>query len=114
MPFRDFTAEEFRGRTLTIGAGGGFFREAVSLSARWLMRAFMLARAPTSIRKRSGSIADTPGPFRPVPTTRGSGLRFAIRNQQPSTSVRVTEESQIAADPNSQFSYQTNQVMILP
>ena len=51
LPFRDFTAEEFLGRTLTIGAGGGFFREAVSLSARWLMRAFMLAGAPTSIRK---------------------------------------------------------------
>jgi hypothetical protein len=29
MPFRDFTAEEFLGSTLTIGAGGGFFREAV-------------------------------------------------------------------------------------
>ena len=53
LPFRDFTAEEFLGRTLTIGAGGGFFREAVSLSARWLMRASMLAGAPTSIRKRS-------------------------------------------------------------
>ena len=53
LPFRDFTAEEFLGRTLTIGAGGGFFREAVSLSARWLMRAFMLAGAPTSIRKQS-------------------------------------------------------------
>ena len=53
LPFRDFTAEEFPGRTLTIGAGGGFFREAVSLSVRWLMRAFMLAGAPTSIRKRS-------------------------------------------------------------
>jgi len=35
LPFRDFTAEEFLGHTLTIGAGGGFFREAVSLSARW-------------------------------------------------------------------------------
>jgi hypothetical protein len=53
LPFQDFTAEEFLGRTLTIGAGGGFFREAVSLSARWPMRAFMLAGAPTSIRKRS-------------------------------------------------------------
>jgi hypothetical protein len=53
LPFRDFTAEEFLGRTLTIGAGGGFFRAAVSLSARWLMHAFMLAEAPTSIRKRS-------------------------------------------------------------
>src|SRR2546423_11705426 len=53
LPFRDFIAEEFLGRTLTIGAGGGFFREAVSLSARWLMRAFMLAGAPTLIRKRS-------------------------------------------------------------
>jgi hypothetical protein len=53
LPFRDFIAEEFLGGTLTIGAGGGFFREAVSLSARWLMRAFMLAGAPTSIRKRS-------------------------------------------------------------
>jgi len=26
LPFWDFTAEEFLGRTLTIGAGGGFFR----------------------------------------------------------------------------------------
>jgi hypothetical protein len=26
LPFRDFTAEEFLGRTLTIGAGGGLFR----------------------------------------------------------------------------------------
>jgi hypothetical protein len=43
LPFRDFTAEEFLGGTLTTcrGAGGGFFREAVSLSARWRMRAFM-------------------------------------------------------------------------
>jgi hypothetical protein len=72
LPFRDFTAEEFLGRTLTIGAGGGFFREALSLSARWLMRAFMLAGAPTSIRKRSGSIL-----FRNVkiePAERGRSL----------------------------------------
>ena len=60
LPFRDFTAEEFLGRTLTTRRGAGscvsVFQEAVSLSARWLMRAFMLAGAPTSIRKASGSI----------------------------------------------------------
>jgi hypothetical protein len=57
LPFRDFTAEEFLGRTLTTcrGARGcvSFFREAVSLSAKWLMRAFMLAGAPTLLCKRS-------------------------------------------------------------
>jgi hypothetical protein len=60
MPFRDFTAEEFLGRTLTIGAGGGFFSEAVSLAARWLRRAFLLAGAPASIRKQATSIEITP------------------------------------------------------
>jgi hypothetical protein len=50
------------GRTLTTcrGAGGcvSVFKEAVSLSARWLMRAFMLAGAPTvdSKAKRLDSI----------------------------------------------------------
>jgi hypothetical protein len=53
--------EEFPGRTLTIGAGGGFFTEAVSLSARWLIRAFMLAVAPARFAgaKRRHAIART-------------------------------------------------------
>jgi hypothetical protein len=83
LPFRDFTAEEFLGRTLTIGAGGGFFREAVSLAARWLMRAFMLAGRRRRFESEANSIAGTRrGRFRPVEAAtdgvRPWILRFSI------------------------------------